>query len=183
MGTYVKDLKGADKIDPCSYRVSDGPIRAFFAAAAAKFGDEKIRRDCLEQLDNKYFPVETSPTGGLYNKGLSASSQVIALMARMLKHGDLANATKHGPEPNATKGPLLEDVPFPEVLVAKAYSEDGAKLDVVLYNGKGRFERLTPGAKYNVGSHASITADENGHGEAEVPIDGRTSFSVTPTWD
>jgi hypothetical protein len=183
---YIKDLKGADKIDPCNYRVSDGPIRAYVAMAAAEFGDEKIRKECLEQLDETYFPVEASPSGGLFNKGLSASSQVISLMARLLRHGDLANATKHGPEPNAMKGPLLEHVPFPEVLVAKAYSTDGVTLDLVLHPGKAAgkfklgFERLTPGARYKVGKNATMTADRDGNGEVDVLVEGRTELTVAP---
>ncbi|WAO91622.1 Ldi domain-containing protein [Fusarium falciforme] len=147
----VHDLKGADKMDPGNYRAGEGPLRAFIAATAAEFGDEKIRKEALDQLDNVYFPVEATKTGSLRNKGLSATSQVIALMARLVKQRDLANATLHGPSDEALSGPLLEDAPFPEVLVAKAYSEDGKKLDLVLYNGKEPgsfklgFERLVPG--------------------------------------
>ncbi|CAI6099200.1 unnamed protein product [Clonostachys chloroleuca] len=131
----VLNLKGADKMDPGSYRAGEGPLRAFIAGAAAEFGDEKIRKEALDQLDHVYFPVETTKTGAQYNKGLSATSQHIALMARLVRNRDLANATLHGPSKEALEGPLLEEAPFPDVLVAKAYSHDGSNLDLVLYNG------------------------------------------------
>nr|KAK5441257.1 hypothetical protein LTR18_007101 [Exophiala xenobiotica] len=105
----VKDLRGADKMDSGNYKGGVGALRAFIAGCAAEFGVEKVRVDALEELDTD-------------NKGLSATSQVVALMARLMRHQDLANATLHGPEPAAMQGPLLADCKFPEVLVAKAYS-------------------------------------------------------------
>ncbi|KAK5198816.1 hypothetical protein LTR92_001287 [Exophiala xenobiotica] len=105
----VKDLRGADKMDPGNYKGGVGALRAFIAGWAAEFGVEKVRVDALEELDTD-------------NKGLSATSQVVAPMARLMPHQDLANATLHGPEPAAMQGPLLADCKFPEVLVAKAYS-------------------------------------------------------------
>ncbi|KAM6529606.1 hypothetical protein FALCPG4_007736 [Fusarium falciforme] len=182
----VHDLKGADKMDPGNYRAGEGPLRAFIAATAAEFGDEKVRKEALDQLDNVYFPVEATKTGSLRNKGLSATSQVIALMARLVKQRDLANATLHGPSDEALSGPLLEDAPFPEVLVAKAYSEDGKKLDLVLYNGKEPgsfklgFERLAPGKQYSLSTGGSVTANSTGKAWAEVKINGRTQIILQP---
>lgn len=183
----VRDLKGADKMDPGNYRAGEGPLRAFLAATAAEFGDEKVRKEALDQLDNIYFPVEATKTGSLRNKGLSATSQVIALMARLVKQRDLANATLHGPSNEALSGPILEDAPFPEVLVAKAYSEDGKKLDLVLYNGKEAgsfklgFERLVPGKQYSLSTGGSVTANSAGKAWAEVKINGRTQIILQPT--
>lgn len=184
----LQGLKGADKLDPGNYKSGEGAIRAFIAAAAAEFGDEKVRKDALDQLDNEYFPVEATSTGSLRNKGLSATTQVIALMARLLRHEDLANASLHGPDPNALKGPLLNEAPFPEVLVAKAYSADGVSLDCVLYNGKAagdfslQFTRLEPGASYVVTDDSSGTfvADANGELVVICHIDGRTPISIRP---
>ncbi|KAF5675319.1 linalool dehydratase-isomerase precursor [Fusarium denticulatum] len=166
----VRDLKGADKMDPGSYRAGEGPLRAFIAATAAEFGDEKIRSEALEQLDN----------------GLSATTQVIALMARLVKQRDLANATLHGPSKEALSGSILEEAPFPEVLVAKAYSEYGKKLDLVVYNGKdaGVFklglERLIPSKQYSVSTGGSVTADGAGKAYIDAKINGRTQIILQP---
>ncbi|KLO80992.1 uncharacterized protein LW93_9240 [Fusarium fujikuroi] len=182
----VRDLKGADKMDPGNYRAGEGPLRAFIAATAAEFGDEKIRKEALEQLDNVYFPVEATNTGSLRNKGLSATTQVIALMARLVKQRDLANATLHGPSKDALSGPILEEAPFPEVLVAKAYSEDGKKLDLVLYNGKEAgvfklgFERLIPGQQYSINTGGSVTANGAGKAFIDAKINGRTQIILQP---
>jgi hypothetical protein len=182
----VRDLKGANKMDPGNYRAGEGPLRAFIAAIAAEFGDEKVRKEALEQPDNVYFPVEATKTGSLRNKGLSATTQVIALMARLVKQRDLANATPHGPSKEALSGPILEDAPFPEVLVAKADSEDGKKLDLVIYNGKEAgvfklgFERLVPGQQYSVGTGESITANGSGKAFIDAKINGRTQIILVP---
>lgn len=183
----IDGLKGADKMDPGNYRAGEGPLRAFLAATAAEFGDEAVRKQALDQLDGKYFPVEATSSGSLRNKGLSATTQVIALMARMLKHRDLANATLHGPSQEALNGPLLEEAPFPQVLVAKAYSSDAKGLDLVLYNGQESgtfqlgFERLVPGTSYSLSTGGSMTADAAGKATTKVAIDGRTQVIVKPT--
>ncbi|KAF2635183.1 hypothetical protein P280DRAFT_462019 [Massarina eburnea CBS 473.64] len=181
----VKDLRGADKMDPGNYKGGIGALRAFVAGCAAEFGDEQVRVDALEQLDTEYFPVTATSSGALYNKGLSATSQVVALMARLMRYQDLANATLYGPEPNAMTGPLLAECKFPDVLVAKAYSHHGKNLELVLYNGKASgkqtlvFERLNPGAKYTIGNQR-VTADKAGKAAVEVDLNGRTEVNVSP---
>lgn len=183
----VLNLKGADLMDPCNYRSGEGAVRVFLAGAAGEFGDEKVRKEALHQLDTRFFPVEKTPNGAVRNVGLSASLQSIALMARLIRHRDLANATLNGPAENALQGPLLEECPFPEVLVAKAYSEDGKELDLVLYNGKEPgvfklgFERMVPGQAYSLSTGGSVTADDAGKAVVEVRVDGRTQILLKPT--
>lgn len=182
----VNGLKGADKMDPGNYKAGEGPLRAFIAATAAEFGDEKVRKEALEQMDSKYFPVETTKSGSLRNKGLSATTQVIALMARIIKCRDLANATLHGPSHKVLAGPLLEDAPFPDVLVAKAYSHTGKDLDLVLYNGREPgtftlgFQRLAPGMSYSLSTGGSLVADAEGKASAKLAINGRTQIIIKP---
>jgi len=53
----------------------------------------------------------------------------------MGKGGDWANTIGVGIEEHIKAGPLLEHVPYPEVLVAKAYSHTGTVSSVV---GSGR---------------------------------------------
>ncbi|KAF5604206.1 linalool dehydratase-isomerase precursor [Fusarium pseudocircinatum] len=182
----VRHLKGADKMDPGNYRAGEGPLRAFIAAAAAEFGDENIRKEALEQLDNVYFPVEATKTESLRDKGLSATTQLIALMARLLNQRDLANATLHGPSKEALSGSILEEAPFPEVLVAKAYSEDGKKLDLAVHNGKDAgvfklgFERLIPSKQYSVSTGGSVTANGAGKAYIDAKINGRIQTILQP---
>jgi hypothetical protein len=176
----IDKMTASDRMDPGNYREGDGSLRAYIALAAAEFGDERIRGKALEQLDAKFFPVEVTKTGSLRNVGLSASSQAVALMARIGNFRDLERATREGPAEAALTGPLLSDAPFPEVLVAKAYSRDSKQLDLVLYNGQkpGKFrlgfERLVPEKRYSIGSDTSIVADRDGKGFVDLEIHGRT---------
>lgn len=92
--------------------------------------------------------------------------------------------TKGAPE-NVVKGPLLDSVPFPDVLVSKAYSQDGESLDLVLYPGKegGKFKlgfnRLIPGEAYTVdGAGVQVQAEKDGSANVEVQIDGRTALKL-----
>ncbi|KAH7473232.1 hypothetical protein FOMA001_g12777 [Fusarium oxysporum f. sp. matthiolae] len=150
------------------------------------FGDEKIRKEALDQLDNVYFPVEATQTGFIRNKGLSATTQVIALMARLVEQRCLANATLHGHSKVALSGSILEEAPFPEVLVAKAYSTDRKKLDLVVYNGKETgvfqlgFESLIPGQQYSVSSGGSVAANGAGNAFIDAEINGRIQIVLQP---
>ncbi|KAH7211266.1 hypothetical protein BKA60DRAFT_598552 [Fusarium oxysporum] len=150
------------------------------------FGYEKIRKEALEQLDNLYFPVEATKTGFIRNKGLLATTQVNPLMARLVKQRDLANATLHGYSKEALSGSILEEAPFPEVLVTKAHSADRKKLDLVVYNGKEAgvfklgFESLIPGQQYSVSTGGSVAANGAGKAFIDAEINGRTQIILQP---
>ena len=77
------DLVGADNLDPGNYKPGIGYMHPVFAAAAAEFGDLKIRDQLLKQLDEEHHPVFTTKTGALKNKGLSTLGQGTALRARL----------------------------------------------------------------------------------------------------
>ncbi|EXK34567.1 hypothetical protein FOMG_09956 [Fusarium oxysporum f. sp. melonis 26406] len=150
------------------------------------FGYEKIRKEALEQLDNVYFPVEATKTGFIRNKGLSATTQVDSLMARLVKQRYLANATLHGYSKEALSGSILEEAPFPEVLVTKAYSADRKTLDLVVYNGKEAgvfklgFESLIPGQQYSVSTGGSVAANGAGKAFIDAEINRRTQIILQP---
>lgn len=92
-----------------------------------------------------------------------------------------------GPPENVFKGPILEEAPFPDVLVAKAWSHDGEGMELVLYPGKesGKFqlgfERLQPGGKYSLeASTGTVAAEASKDGKAnfEVHVDGHTALNL-----
>lgn len=91
-----------------------------------------------------------------------------------------------GPPANVRQGPILDEAPFPEVLVAKAYSQDGDSLELVLYNGKEPgtfrvgFTRLRPGETYRLGDR-SVMAGKDGTASVDVAVSGRTMLLLTPT--
>lgn len=177
------DLVGADKLDPGNYKPGLGAIRALFAATAAEFGDEAIRKEMLRQLDQEHHPVFKTKTGALKNKGLSTIEQGTALRGRMGSFQDWVQMVVNGPPENVKQGPVLSRIPFPEVLVAKAYSHDGEGLDLVLYPGKAagmfqlHFERLQPGRAYELSSKTAV-ASKAGEAMFEVRIEGRTALKL-----
>jgi hypothetical protein len=92
-----------------------------------------------------------------------------------------------GPPQNVLEGPILEEVPFPDVLVAKAWSHDGQGMELVLYPGKeaGNFQlgftRLKPGDKYSldgVNGKVSAEASKDGKASFEVQVNGRTALNL-----
>lgn len=92
-----------------------------------------------------------------------------------------------GPPPVVFEGPILEEVPFPDILVAKAWSHDGEGMELVFYPGKeaGKFQigftRLKPGETYTLDSATgkeSVEASKDGKANFEVSIDGRTALNL-----
>ena len=93
------------------------------------------------------------------------------------------------PPPEATlRGPQLAEADYPDVLVAKAWS-DGTGLDLVLYPGRGAgtqrvgIERLRPGAEYRLhesGRERLVRADGTGRARLDLALDGRTEVRLRP---
>lgn len=181
----IVGLQGADKLDPGNYKAGEGCLRGVFGAAAAEYGDVKIRDECLKQLDEEYFPVYATPTGSLKNKGLSTAAQGTALRARLIQYQDWTNMMNQGPAETAFTGPILSGANFEEVLVAKAFSHTGKDLDLVLYNNAdaGVFElgvsRLQPGQKYAY-EGGNLVAGSDGTASFKARVEGRTQIVIEP---
>ncbi|KAF2800273.1 hypothetical protein K505DRAFT_382751 [Melanomma pulvis-pyrius CBS 109.77] len=179
----LQNLVGADKIDAGNYKAGEGAIRATFAAAATEFGDMRISKELLRQLDEEYHPVIETKTGALKNQGLSTLSQGAATRARIGGFQDWVNMITKGPEESVFRGPILDEVSYPEVLVAKCYSHDGQGLEIVVYPGQkaGVFElgftKLKPGAEYSLGGETKV-AGSNGTAKWKVKVDGRTAVNL-----
>ncbi|KIX10525.1 uncharacterized protein Z518_01608 [Rhinocladiella mackenziei CBS 650.93] len=181
----VRNLMGADKLDPGNYKAGEGVIRCICAAAAAEFGDEKICAELLRQLDEEFHPVFRTRTGSLKNKGVSTLEQGTTTRARIGKFQDWTKMIQRGPPAHIFRAPVLEEVPFPDVLVAKAYSMDGESVDLVLYNGrepgvfKLGFIRCKPGERYTLMGQEQVVA-KDGTVSFEIEIDGRTAGRLKP---
>jgi hypothetical protein len=91
-----------------------------------------------------------------------------------------------GPSPTTLTGPILPEVPYPGVLVAKAYSPNSRDLDLVFYPSAeaGTFtigvERLEPGVRYNIGEKETVIANKEGKVKFDVELDRRTAVLLTP---
>jgi len=83
---------------------------------------------------------------------------------------------------------LLAEAPYPEVVVAKAWSHNGKDLDVVGQEGatlrtRLSLERLVKAEKYAFeqgGVKKTLLANVQGKAIVEVLVEGRTQFFLKP---
>lgn len=179
------NLVGADNIDPGNYKSGRGFVRNAMASVASEYGDYKIRDELVRQMDEDHFPVYETKTGALKNKGLSTVGQCSGIRGRLGARGDWFRLLTEGPPAHCFRAPILEKVPFPDVLVAKAYSHDGKSVELVLYNAKNPgayelgFKNMQPGKSYKLGDQI-VKADKKGEAGFLVPISGRTAVTLEP---
>ena len=83
------------------------------------------------------------------------------------------------------KGPILSEVPYPGVLIAKARSHTSRDLELVLYPSAdaGVFDlsisRLSPGQTYSY-LDKPVNADRDGFVKISVLVEGRTHVHISP---
>jgi len=182
--TYkFKDLKTSDKIDLGNYNITEASPAALFAMVAAEHGDEEISQKLIKRIDNELAPLKVTSTGSYYNEGLSTWLTGFLLRGRLCRFRDWTRTIAEGPSKQCKLGPLLEGYDFQNVLVARAYSNDGTDLDLVLYNGgePGKYSirlgQLVPGAKYKY-EFGTFEADDDGSLVLSVDLDGRTPIHI-----
>jgi hypothetical protein len=154
-------------------------------SSAREFGDEEIAQAAQRSLDQDCLPDRTAGTLG-YLDGSNLANVNVA-MARLMRTGDFRRSFVEGPPEAALGGPCLTGISYPEVLVARAYS-DGSNLELVLYPGTSpgmqmlTIERLEPGRSYRVrgAPEGTVAADANGSAKLSLTIEGRTELSLAP---
>jgi hypothetical protein len=176
-------LRGWDKIDVGNYRRSDVSAHALTMAAAREMGDDELYATVKAAADAKFAPSLTD--GVRWYERASTQANAMLLISRLGAPGAFRDLVLS--EPRGARGPHVSDVPYPDVLVARAVT-DGAGLEVVLRPGRhgGRFGvilgGLAPGATYDVRgcSSGSVDADEDGRATIEVELDDRHDLQVVP---
>ncbi|HSD09402.1 MAG TPA: hypothetical protein VLF14_00330 [Candidatus Binatia bacterium] len=177
-------LSFLDKIDPGNYR--PGSLFAYVAIlmSAREFGDDELAEAALRAMDQD---CGLSRNGVVcYTKG-SNLANVWGVEGRLMQTGDFRKSFVVGPPQSVFAGPVLTEARYPDVLVARAFS-DGADLDLVLYPGaangtqKIAIARLRPGAAYELHGAREMTfqADDRGVASLEVELRGRTPLHVVP---
>ncbi|GAA1749433.1 hypothetical protein [Aeromicrobium alkaliterrae] len=187
-GHYALPPSLANRCDSGSYafgRPTFGQV--LLAMAAREIGDEQVASSVLADLDRTE-TVEREGGAARY-AGLSTQGNLYALMARFGRQSGLRDLVGHGTPESWRTGPRLAEAAYPEVLVARAFT-DGRALECVLRPGDGpvrtrvQVDRLRPGGRYAiVGATCSeSTADVDGVLHLEVDLGGRTELRVEPTW-
>ncbi|MET0377890.1 MAG: hypothetical protein ABW049_02770 [Spongiibacteraceae bacterium] len=153
---------------------------------AREMGDEVIAKAALEILDEL---CELDTSNGRHQWKGSTMACASAIMAFLMQRDDWRDTVLNGPTAEALRGPILTNIKYPNVLVAKARSNDGDDLDLVLYPGKNSgsqtitIERLQPQRNYQItggGNVQQMIADDRGTATFAVHLDNRTPIRIQP---
>jgi hypothetical protein len=155
--------------------------------AAKEKGDQDLANHLAASVTAATGPLLSDGCGGTYAANNSTLNNAALANARFNGTNMFVNTLLHGPPEYTFQGPLLADAPYPEVVVAKAWSS-GEDLDLVLWDGDGkgtfylRIERLNPGARYRweEGVGGEFVADEKGVAVVGVWVEGRTPVHIKP---
>ncbi|KAG9185544.1 hypothetical protein G6011_06875 [Alternaria panax] len=138
------------------------------ASVATEFGDGKIRDELMRQTDEERYPVYETRKGALKSAKSNWTSMI-----------------KNGPPEHCFSVPVLDEVPFPDVLARKAYSLDGESVGRMLYNGRTTetsmlgFKNMKARRAYTLGEETAL-ADHKGKARLSVNIDTRAAISLRP---
>jgi hypothetical protein len=186
-GELDLDLSFMDNLDIGNYRRTNAGMYVELLLAGREHGDDEVADAALRGLDRLHGRLHSD--GSLRYGGLSNFNNAHVVMGRMMRRHDWRNLVLDGPPAEALRGPVLADVKFPDVQVARARS-DGNDLHLVLYPGEAahrepstlRLEQLRPRALYNVtgATTTQLTADDRGTAILPVALDGRTSLYLAP---
>jgi len=177
-------LKGKG-VDFGNYKTGHVATLAGIACAAAEMGDREVWQAALDRLEQDYAPEIKD---GVAWYPASNGTRAFIAQAQISQMDDWRNSVIRGPGATALEGPVLDDVSYPQVLVAKAVSTDGVDLQLVLHCREPSpqtltFARLRPGQGYRISSprgELAFSADQQGRGGVTLALEGRTELSVLP---
>ncbi|OBK87512.1 hypothetical protein A5648_03890 [Mycolicibacter sinensis] len=178
-------LRGWDAIDTGNYRKT--PLGAYAPVmwAAAEMGDTELFDQLAASLDSQ---APASERGGArWYTALSTNMNAMLALARFNPPGGQRALISDGPGMATLTGPVLDDIVYPEVLVASART-DGADLRLVLRPGTGAarvaigVRSLRPLGRYRLygAVEDEVTADNQGRAHIAVDLVDRTAVSLTP---
>lgn len=190
---YLEDTEGkldavepptADLLDPGNYRMTGAYYWATMMLAARELGDDELYTIATSRYDAMGVTVEN----GAHTRVGSVFANLTSHTARFGSK-DTWYRFAHGNVPAATRtGPVLEDAPYPDVLVASA-NNDGMALNLVLRANHGStraplsFSGLIPQRRYalrGVAGDPILVADHDGRAECQLDLAGRTALALTP---
>ena len=185
-GDDVKiDATSWETLDPGNYSRGTGMSRVSVMAAAKEHGDTELA-DALERsLDLRYETVRQN--GARAYTGISSWGNAGHVLARFTTENSMADLLAGEIPEEWTRGPILAEAAYPEVLVARAVT-DGRALDLVLRPGADAartalgIERLAPRHTYEVigGVEETVIADDSGRATVTVDLDGRREVALRP---
>jgi hypothetical protein len=175
--------KGA--IDMGNYKPGYGLAMESLYGAAREFGDADATAAAKLALDTLCDPI--TEDGMFRYQKMSNSVNACVTIDRQLHQGFWRKTVLNPTPASALTGPILDDVSYPDVLVARAIS-DGDDLRLVLRPGREnssqilQLARLQPNRRYQVAGATTETlvADARGRAELAVVLSGRTEIRLVP---
>lgn len=175
-------------IDFGNYKMVDNPMLPYLLIAAQELGDYEVAKRIMEVVDETTPAVEKNDGSLAYD--FSVLTDASLLQGRLMQVGSWSNLVTQPLSEAARTGPLLDEVSYPEVLVASATSS-GEDLQLVLVAGTpttGRqrigVTRLIPNACYDVEVDGRllepVTASASGTADFAVVVTARTPVAITP---
>lgn len=169
-------------VDTGNYRFSRASAYTAVMLAAAELGDHEIYEACLAALDDEC--PSTDDRGVIHRNRASVWSHGVELMARAGSKNGFRDLLARPPNHD---GPRLEEVPYPDVLVASAHVEShelravlyGQKEDIVSEIAVAGLQSHTNYALHGAAS-GHILADENGIARFTIRLKGRTLVRLHP---
>jgi Linalool dehydratase/isomerase len=173
-----------DRVDTGNYKKSEVGLYAHMLIYAREMGDDEVANALVRKLAKDFNRIEDN--GVVAYKNVSTRESGSIVLGVLMRGGDLSSMVHRGPPAGAMRGPLLSEVTYPGVLVAKAFS-NGDDLNLVLYPGAREtrqtlgLSRLNPGGTYavtGVPGMTTATADSNGKATIAVELTRRTEIGL-----
>jgi hypothetical protein len=184
--TGALPVSASNRLDPGNYHLGTQAYgRVLTMLTARELGDEETAARIQRTLDERERTVEAHGASKYANA--STFTNVYANLARFSRHSAMRDLLRFGVPEVWKSGPVLADVLYPDVLVAKAVT-DGTALELILRPGNGpvrtvlHLERLRPGVTYAVtgATATSVVASSGGTAEVEVDLSDRLEVSLHP---
>lgn len=176
----------SSRVDAGNYHLGGEAFgQVMLGLAAREVGDEDVAVRAIEWLDTNGDPI--TENGARRYGALSTWGNLYALQSRFNRANGLHDLINHGAPEAWRTGPVLEEVAYPDVLVAQAVT-DGQALELVLRPGDRpcrtvlRLARLVPNRPYRVHGalEDALIASSTGTATVTVDLGDRLEVRITP---
>lgn len=172
-------------LDAGNYRPGHGGMLSTLLVAAREFGDARMADAALAALERVCMPAIDDGVHR-YRKA-SNIANATAVLGALMETGDFGRTFTQGAPRSCLAGPKIEAAAYPDVLVARAWS-NGTGLEAVFYPGKGEgvqpipVSGLEPGRRYRASGAegAEFVASPAGEATLRVRLSGRTELVIEP---
>ena len=188
---YPFRLPKVGRVDIGNYRRSRmGPYAAILMAAK-EMGDNEVFNAVYHSIERN--AIKLIEEDELVYRNASNFTSFMLAVAKFGRPGAFHDLLRIGMPKAWQQGPILAQVPYPQILVYRAVS-DGQALQLGLQTASHRSQpdqtyivklaRLTPNARYKIqGNHQQehlFTASSQGHAELKLKLPGRNNLLISP---